>query len=174
MNTPFQWTKQIASHFGGTRNRWSSRGRRRSATGRGTLAVPPRDRHRADDLRGGRDRRSDPLERHHPKTGGRHLARLHLYRREGGGSPGGRSTSNALEPRQSITTAGSRPRGPGCRGKEPARLRTPTTLPWELYNVARTSRRRTIWPRKCGKARTAGGVVWARRPVRRSAAGRAR
>ena len=27
-NTPFQWTKQVASHFGGTRNPWSSIGRK--------------------------------------------------------------------------------------------------------------------------------------------------
>jgi arylsulfatase len=30
MDTPFQWTKQIASHFGGTRNVWQFRGRRES------------------------------------------------------------------------------------------------------------------------------------------------
>ena len=55
MDTPFQWTKQVASHFGGTRNplivSWPARikDQRRPAH-----AVPPRHRHRADALRGDR------------------------------------------------------------------------------------------------------------------------
>ena len=52
MNTPFQWTKQIASHLGGVRNplavSWPARIKDKGGV-RG--AVPPRDRHRADDLR---------------------------------------------------------------------------------------------------------------------------
>ena len=49
MDTPFQWTKQIASHFGGTRNRprhllaEAHQGARRGAP-----AVRPRHRHHAD------------------------------------------------------------------------------------------------------------------------------
>ena len=48
MDTPYQWTKQVASHFGGTRNgtivHWP---RGIEAKGRGPVAVPPRDRRRA-------------------------------------------------------------------------------------------------------------------------------
>ena len=53
MNTPYQWTKQVASHFGGTRNgtivHWP---RRHQGQGRNPVAVLPRDRYRADDPRG--------------------------------------------------------------------------------------------------------------------------
>ena len=49
MCTPYQWTKQIASHWGGTRNgtivHWPNGF---DAQGRDALAVPPRDRPGAD------------------------------------------------------------------------------------------------------------------------------
>ena len=49
MNTPFQWTKQVASHWGGTRNgtivHWPAGIDRE---GRAAVAVHPRDRRRAD------------------------------------------------------------------------------------------------------------------------------
>ena len=52
MDTPYQWTKQVASHWGGTRNgtivHWPQG---ISATRRGPPPVPPRDRHRADGAR---------------------------------------------------------------------------------------------------------------------------
>ena len=48
MDTPFQWTKQVASHWGGTRNgtivHWPERDR---GARRAALAVHPRDRRRA-------------------------------------------------------------------------------------------------------------------------------
>ena len=54
MNTPYQWTKQVASHWGGTRNgtivHWP---KGIKAQGRDPLAVPPRHRRRADDPRSG-------------------------------------------------------------------------------------------------------------------------
>ena len=54
MNTPYQWTKQVASHWGGTRNgtivHWP---KRHQGEGRNPLAVPPRHRRGADDSRGG-------------------------------------------------------------------------------------------------------------------------
>ena len=55
MDTPYQWTKQVASHWGGTRNgtivHWP-----RGITAKGEIrdAVPPRDRRRADGARGRR------------------------------------------------------------------------------------------------------------------------
>ena len=52
MNTPFQWTKQVASHFGGTRNpmiiSWPARIKDKGGLRR---SVPAHDRYRADDLR---------------------------------------------------------------------------------------------------------------------------
>ena len=52
MDTPYQWTKQVASHWGGTRNgtivHWPNG---IAARGRGPLPVPPRDRHRRDRAR---------------------------------------------------------------------------------------------------------------------------
>ena len=55
MNTPFQWTKQVASHFGGTRNpmivSWPGEDQGQGRTAR---SVPARHRHRADALRGDR------------------------------------------------------------------------------------------------------------------------
>ena len=52
MDTPYQWTKQVASHWGGTRNgtivHWPKRLRRAR---RDSLAVPPRDRRRPDGAR---------------------------------------------------------------------------------------------------------------------------
>jgi hypothetical protein len=56
MDTPMQWTKQIASHFGGTRNGNGDvvacpyQGQRRA-----TISVLPRDRYRTDHLRGCED-----------------------------------------------------------------------------------------------------------------------
>ena len=50
MDTPYQWTKQVASHWGGTRNgtivHWP---KGIKAQGRDPLPVPPRHRCRADD-----------------------------------------------------------------------------------------------------------------------------
>ena len=52
MDTPYQWTKQVASHWGGTRNgtivHWPSG---ITGQGRDPLAVPPRHRRRPDRAR---------------------------------------------------------------------------------------------------------------------------
>ena len=61
MDTPYQWTKQVASHWGGTRNgtivHWPNGHR---GEGRDAQPVPPRHRRRADRPRGGRAARSRP------------------------------------------------------------------------------------------------------------------
>jgi hypothetical protein len=60
MDTPYQWTKQVASHWGGTRNgtivHWPKGIR---GQGRAALAVPPRDRRGADHPGSGRHARAD-------------------------------------------------------------------------------------------------------------------
>ena len=84
MDTPFQWTKQVASHFGGTRNglviSWPERIK---AGGEHPLAVPPRHRHRADDPRGRRTRAARRVERREAKADRRREHGLHVRRREG-------------------------------------------------------------------------------------------
>ena len=51
-NTPFQYTKLIASHFGGTRNPMVDLlAEGHQAGSHAAAAVPPRQRHRADHLR---------------------------------------------------------------------------------------------------------------------------
>ena len=64
LDTPYQWTKQVASHWGGVRQRddralasWDP------GEGRDPLAVPPRHRHRTDRARGGRPSPADSRRR---------------------------------------------------------------------------------------------------------------
>ena len=55
MDTPFQWTKQVASHFGGTRNGMvMSWPKRIQNHWEGLLAVPSCDRHHAHHPRSNR------------------------------------------------------------------------------------------------------------------------
>ena len=65
-DTPFSWTKQIASHLGGMRQGMAFRGRPHQGRRRHSRPVPPHDRRRAD----------DPRSRRHPPRprGGRHQA----------------------------------------------------------------------------------------------------
>jgi arylsulfatase len=51
MATPFQYTKQVASHFGGTRDGLVVSWPKRIRDVGGLRSVPTRHRHRADDLR---------------------------------------------------------------------------------------------------------------------------
>ena len=64
MDTPYQWTKQVASHWGGTRNgtivHWPGG---IDGQGRGPEPVPPRHRRRPDRARGGRPARADDRAR---------------------------------------------------------------------------------------------------------------
>ena len=64
MDTPYQWTKQVASHWGGTRNgtivHWPNGIK---AKGEIRAPVPPCDRHRPDRPRRGRAARADVRQR---------------------------------------------------------------------------------------------------------------
>ena len=68
---PYQWTKQVASHWGGTRNgtivHWP-KGLTRQ--GRGPQPVPPRHRRGADHPGGGGPARADVGERHRAGAAG--------------------------------------------------------------------------------------------------------
>ena len=87
MDTPYQWTKQVASHWGGTRNgtivHWP-----RGLLGAwgGALAVPPRHRRRPDRARGGRASAPDQRQRRRAAPDRRHEHAL-LLRRCGRGRP---------------------------------------------------------------------------------------
>ena len=85
-DTPFQWTKQVASHFGGTRNgmvlHWPNADQ---GEGRDPQPVPPRDRRGADRARGGRPAGAEDGERRRAAADGRRLDALHGRRREGQG-----------------------------------------------------------------------------------------
>ena len=88
MDTPFQWTKQVASHWGGTRNgtivHWPN-GHRRE--GRAAVAVHPRDRHRPDHPRGGRAARADDGQRRPAGAHRGHQHALHVRRRRRARAP---------------------------------------------------------------------------------------
>ena len=82
MNTPFQWTKQVASHWGGTRNgtivHWPNG---HHGAGRPALAVHARHRRRADHPRGGRAARADDGQRRAAVADGGHEHAVHVRRR---------------------------------------------------------------------------------------------
>ena len=87
MNTPYQWTKQVASHWGGTRNgtivHWP---KGIKAQGRGPLAVQPCHRRRANDPRSGGNPRAALGERHRAVADRRRQHALCVQRRQGGGA----------------------------------------------------------------------------------------
>ena len=80
-DSPFEWTKQVASSFGGTRNgmvvHWPKGIKAKNET---PQPVPPRDRRRADDPRSGRAAGAEDRQRHAagPDRGREHD--LHLRR----------------------------------------------------------------------------------------------
>ena len=87
MNTPYQWTKQVASHWGGTRNgtivHWP---KGIQGEGRNPLAVPPSHRRGAHNPRGRRPTRTGLGQWRPPAPDrGRQHAVL-VQRREGGGT----------------------------------------------------------------------------------------
>ena len=87
MDTPYQWTKQVASHWGGTRNgtivHWPNG---IEGEGRGPRAVPPRDRRRPNGPGGGRAARAGQRQR---RPADADPGREHglLIRRRGRGRP---------------------------------------------------------------------------------------
>ena len=109
MNTPYQWTKQVASHWGGTRNGTIvSLAEGDQGQGRDPLAVHPRHRRRADDPRGGRDSRAGLGERHAagPDRGRQHAVLASTTPRRRSGTR--RSTSRCSATAASTTRAGPR------------------------------------------------------------------
>ena len=100
MDTPYQWTKQVASHWGGTRNgtivHWPSRNQ---GEGRDPLAVPPRDRRRRDGARGGRPAGAAQRQRRAAAAARGRLDGVHLRRRHGGRPAHDAVLRDVLQPR---------------------------------------------------------------------------
>ena len=109
MDAPFQWTKQVASHWGGTRNgtivhwpngieqpRWPA------------LPVHPCDRRSADDPGGGRSTRTHHGERRAAVAHGGHQHAVQLQRGGCAGTPRSAVLRNVRQPRASTTKGGAR------------------------------------------------------------------
>ncbi len=78
-DTPFKWTKQIGSHFGGTRQGMAMSWPAKIKDAGGVRSpVPPRHRHRADHPGSHRRRDAGPGRRHQAKADGRREHGLHL------------------------------------------------------------------------------------------------
>ena len=148
MNSPLQWTKQIASHWGGTRNgtilHWPARHPRRRGA---ALAVHARHRRRTDGARSRRAARARHGQRRAAVAHGGHEHALHL---RGAGHPGTSRPAvlrDVRQPRdlpQGLVRGHQAPhpldhgrrRGPRVRRR---RAGSSTTGP-------STSARRTTWP----------------------------
>ena len=118
MDTPYQWTKQVASHWGGTRNgtivHWPDG---HQGQGRDPLAVPPRDRRRTDRARGGRSPSAvDACNGVQQHAARRRLDGLLVRRREGRRASRRPSTSRCSATAASTTRAGPRSRATAPRG----------------------------------------------------------
>ena len=102
--------------------------------------VPPLQRRRADDLRGGRHHPAARRQRRPAGPDRRRQLRLHLRRPDAPRAGCAPSTSRSWAAARSTTTAGWPPRSArGCPGS-PACPRAsasgpPTTTTWELYNL---------------------------------------
>ena len=117
MDTPYQWTKQIASHWGGTRNgtivHWPQR---HQGQGRGPHAVPPRHRHRRHGARRGRAPGAHVRPRRPADAAARRVAwptRSTTRRPPSGARP---STSRCSATAASTTRAGPRSPATARRG----------------------------------------------------------
>ena len=84
MNCPYQWTKQVASHWGGTRNGMAVRWPKGIKAKRpGAQPVAPRHRHRANHPRSCRAARARTGARRDPEADRGREHELHLRRRQG-------------------------------------------------------------------------------------------
>ena len=127
-DSPFAWTKQVASDFGGTRNgmvvHWPKGIKAKSEI---RTPVRPRDRRRADDPGGGRPARAEGRQRHAADPDGGHepaSTRSTTRRRR---SATRRSTSRSSATAPSTTTAGWRAPSTGRRGSRSPASRWPRT-----------------------------------------------
>ena len=100
MDTPYQWTKQVASHFGGTRNGTIVQlARRDRGPRRGADAVRARDRRGPDRARSRRAARADVRQRHPADADPGHEHALLVRRRRRGRAPRDAVLRDVRQPR---------------------------------------------------------------------------
>ena len=141
-DTPFKWTKQVASHFGGTRQGMVDlvarphQGRRRHPH-----PVPPHDRHRADDPRSHGHPGADDGQRHRAEADRRREHGVHV--RQGERQCASRSATRSIS-RWSPTAriyhdgwiACTTPPGAAVAAGHRQAAATSNEYKWELYNLA--------------------------------------
>ena len=141
MDTPFQWTKQVASHWGGTRNgtivHWPSGHR---GEGRAPLPVHPRHRPGADDPGGSGGSRTGHGQR---CAAGAHRGHQHAVQLQRGRP---RPSDTTCSTSRCSATAGSTTEGWSAVTKH--------RTPWVM--VGGTSRRSTT---TCGSCTTAASTT---------------
>ena len=134
-DTPFTWTKQVASDFGGTRNGIGHPlAEGHQGQGRPAQPVLARHRHRPDDPRGRRPAAAQDRQRHAADAdrGHQHASTPSTTRRRRSGTR--RSTSRCSAIARSTTMAGSPGPSTARRGR-PSNLPPLTTDVWDLYDV---------------------------------------
>ena len=138
MNTPYQWTKQVASHWGGTRNgtivHWP---KGIKAKGEIRIAVPPRHRRRTDDPRGGGAARAGLGQRRAAAADrGRQHAVL-VQRRQGRGAARDAVFRDVRQPRhlpQGLDRGDAAQDAVGAHGREDPAFDDDV---WELYDTSK-------------------------------------
>ena len=153
--TPFKGTKLLGAYFGGTRNPlvidWPARIKPDTTAAQ---PIPPRQRHRADDLRHRRHQAAEGRRRLQAGSDRRRQHDLHVRERAAARPRRPRNISTTTEAAASITTAGSPARSArSCRGTRrapPLRSRpgTPTRTSGSSTTCATTFRRPTISRRR--------------------------
>ena len=150
MDTPFQWTKQVASHWGGTRNgtivHWpagiAEKGGLRSQFSHVIDIAPDRPR-------GCRPARADDGQRRAAVAHGGHEHAVHLRRRGGGRSVTTSSTSRCSAIAGSTTAAGAPSPSTRRRGSSSTRTQSRSTTTTGSCTTARpTTARPATSPRE--------------------------
>ena len=138
LDAPFQWMKQVASDFGGTRNGLAiSLAAGIGAAGEQRTPVPPRHRHRPHDPGGRRRRDARARERHRAEADRRRQHALFVRRRR----RSSRRTTQYFEifgNRAVYHEAGWRPcfHGRSALDPHPEEFCVRDTERWELYHLA--------------------------------------
>ena len=165
-SSPFQWMKQVASHFGGTRNglvmSWPGQHHR---SGRAAIAVSPRDRHRPNHSRSRRHSRTPRSQWRAAKAHRGHQHGLHLRRQ---GRPGPAShpvLRDARQPRALPRRLGrrvsARPTAVADGGRRQLRRRHLGAVQHRARTFRRPTTSRTRNRRSCAICRIAS---WPRPP----------
>ncbi len=150
-NTPFMWTKQVASNFGGTRNPLVDQlARPDQGQGRDPQPVPARGRHRADRARSGRHPGAEDGQRRRADADGRRQHGLHLRRCQGRGPAQDAVLRDLRQPRHLPRRLGGRHRAQGAVGSRRRGTSSPRTsgssTTWTRTSASPTTSRPAIRP----------------------------